>query len=278
MKRKGLIIAGITLVAGLSFTGCNNGMQKGDRSISEIRSFVLNEPLFDSHDHQGGYDQEWDQKSYEEFIGYARADMTTAIGGFKKGDVDHNFEVWQYVRTTGYGQAANFATNKLFDLDYSKEHAEEITAAVQNFVRDKTPEEIYRELYKIANVSGVINDVGGGNMPDPDYFTQDLHPEFFKKVLRYGRFETLTISESSQIKHLEERFNKSFQRLSDLDSFLDDYTRKAYDTGNLAGRLCFPPRARSKTVFTGRNQPGHVPVTARQGGWIRRRRSSGPQR
>jgi len=235
MKHVDLMKMGILVICVLSFTACKQEMQKGEKSISEIRSFVMNEPLFDSHDHQGGYNQEWDQKNYEEFIGYARADMETAIGGLKKGDVNHNFDVWQYVRTTGYGQAANFATNKLFGLDYTRENAEEITDAVQDFVSDKTPEEIYRELCKIANITGVINDVGGGRMPDPDYFTQNLHPDFFKKVLRYGRFETLTITESSQIEKFEERFNESFQKLSDLDTFLDEYTKTAYETGNLAG-------------------------------------------
>ncbi len=203
--------------------------------MSKIREFVFSQPLFDSHDHQTGYGQEWDSKNYEEFIGYATADMETSGGGFKEGDTEHNFNVWQYVRTTGYGQAANFATKKLFNLDYTKENAEKITEAVQDFVENKSPEKIYTELYKIANVSGVINDCGGGNMPEPDYFTQNLHPDFFKKVLRYGRLEILTISEASPIKHLEERFNTSFQKLSDLDSFLDDYTKTAYDTGNMAG-------------------------------------------
>ncbi len=203
--------------------------------MSAIRDFVLHEPLFDSHDHQGGYGQEWSKKGYEEFIAYGTADMETAGGGFKQGDEKHDFDVFQYVRTTGYGQAANFATQKLFGLDYTRENSKEITEAVQDFVKNKTPEEIYIELYKTANVSAVINDCGGNRMPDADYFTQNQHPAFFKKVLRYGRGEILTLHKCSQIKHLEERFNASFQMLSDLDSFLDEFTKTAFETGNMAG-------------------------------------------
>jgi len=46
--------------------------------MSEIRDFIFSEPLFDTHDHQRGYDQQWDSKRFDEFLGYARADLATA--------------------------------------------------------------------------------------------------------------------------------------------------------------------------------------------------------
>lgn len=233
MKYRDIIIAGILLSVGLSFSGCNQGKQKADQSISEIREFVFNEPLFDSHDHQVGYNQEWDKKTYEEFIDYAQFDMKIAGGAKKLGDVENNFSKWMYIRTTGYGQAASLATNKLFNLDYSKENADNITDAVREFVRDKNPETIYKELYGIANISGVVNDLGKGDLTRLDYYTENQHPDFIKKAMRAGDSEIFMLSSSSQIRDLENKYNKSFQKLSDLDLFLDDYTQKVYRTGNL---------------------------------------------
>ena len=217
----------------LLFPGCKQAMNKGDRSMSEIRKFVMHEPLFDSHDHQRGYDQEWRKKTYEEFIDYAQFDMKIAGGGLKPGDVESNFSKWMYIRTTGYGQAANFATKKLFNLDYTEENADKITDAVQEFVKNRTPEDIYNETYGIANISGVINDFGGDYLTPVDYYTEHQHPDFVKKAMRCGDVEIFTISSLSQIKNLEEKYKESFQELSELDSFLDDYIQKVYNTGNL---------------------------------------------
>ena len=201
--------------------------------MSEIRSFVMNEPLFDSHDHQIGYNQEWDKKTYEDFIDYAQDDMVIAGRAKKPGDVENNFSKWMYIRTTGYGQAVNFATQKLFNLDFTKNNAGKITDAIQEFTKNKTPESIYKELYGIANISGVINDLGINDYTQLSYFTENQHPDFIKKTMRGGDIEIFMLSSSSQIRDLEIKYKKSFQKLSELDSFLDDYAQKVYDTGNL---------------------------------------------
>jgi len=214
--------------------------------MSKIREFVFNLPLFDTHEHQAGYGQEWNKKDFTDFIGgYGWTDIAVSKG------LDHDketefFECWQYVRTTGYGQAANFATKKLFDLDFSKENSEKITEAIKSFVKNKSSEEIYAELYKIANINTAILDCAGPNMPEADYFTQKLHPGFFKKVLRYGS-NILNVSDVSTLKKFEKRFNKSFKTLCDLDSFLDEFTETAYKTGNLVGLKIAVAYARNLT-------------------------------
>jgi hypothetical protein len=139
--------------------------------MSTLREFIDNEPLFDTHEHQAGFNQNWTAKTYEEFIDdeYATADMITAGGEFTPGDSAHNFSIWKFVSTTGYGQAANLATEKLLSISFSEENAEKITEALQAFVKAKTGAEIYQELYDIAKIKWVINDLAGGKITDLEF-------------------------------------------------------------------------------------------------------------
>lgn len=204
--------------------------------MSTLREFIENEPLFDTHEHQAGFNQNWAAKTYEEFIDneYATADMTTAGGDFKSGDSAHNFSIWQFVRTTGYGQAANLATERLLKISFLEENAEKITEAMQDFVKAKTGAEIYQELYTIAKVQWAINDLAGGNITDLEFISQKHYPDFFRAALRYGREEALTIASAEQIQVLEKKFNSSISSLSDLDELFDQHTQRAYETGRLA--------------------------------------------
>ncbi len=204
--------------------------------MSKIREFILSQPLFDTHEHQSGYDyQEWDKKTYLDFIGgYGWGDIATSKGIDYDTDIPF-FESWKFVRTTGYGQAANYATKKLFNLEFNKENSELITESMHKFMKNKSSKEIYSELYQLANINGAVNDCAGNVMPDADYFTQKQLPSLFKKVLRFGRNEFLGLKSKANIENIEKRFNQSFKTLSDINNFLDDFTQKAYDTGNLVG-------------------------------------------
>jgi predicted TIM-barrel fold metal-dependent hydrolase len=201
-----------------------------------LREFIENEPMFDTHDHQAGFNQNWADKTYEEFIEneYTIADMNTAGADYKQGNGSHNLSIWKFARTTGYGQAANLATKSLLKNSFSEENAEKITEAIRDFVKDKTGAEIYEELYKIAKVKWVINDSVGGNITDLEFFSQKNCPNFFRSALRYGRDQALTITSKEQIQNLEKRFSFSLMSLSDLDELFDQHTQKAYETGNLA--------------------------------------------
>jgi hypothetical protein len=204
--------------------------------MSTLREFIDNEPLFDTHEHQAGFNQNWTAKTYEEFIDdeYATADMITAGGEFTPGNSAHNFSIWKFVSTTGYGQAANLATERLLKISFSEENAGKITEAIQNFVKAKTGAEIYQELYDIAKVKWVINDLAGGKITDLEFISQKHYPDFFRSALRYGREEALTITSEHQIQALEKKLDSSIGSLSDLDELFDRHTQKAYETGNLA--------------------------------------------
>lgn len=192
--------------------------------------------MFDTHEHQAGFNQNWDGKGYEEFIDdeYATADMTSAGGDFKPGNKAHNFSVWKFVRTTGYGQAADWATRKLLKVSFQEEHADRITESIRDFVREKTGAEIYQELFRLAKVKWVINDVAGPKITDIEFISQKNYPDFFRSALRFGREKVLTITSPEQIHDLEKEFNSSLGSLSDLDELFDQHTQKAYATGKLA--------------------------------------------
>ena len=54
-----------------------------EANVSEIRDFVMQEPLFDNHEHQQGFtslQERKDSMDYREFAGYANADIATAAG------------------------------------------------------------------------------------------------------------------------------------------------------------------------------------------------------
>ena len=201
--------------------------------MSEIRDFVFGEPLFSTHDHQSGFNQKWTEKCFDDFLGYASADLATAGVPFDPEDRQRIFQVWPFVRTTGYGQAVELAVRTLFNLDYNASQADAITEAMQAFIRDKSPEAIYEELYECANVKWVVNDCPGGNITPTAYFVGDNFPSFFKYTLRYGRSQILTITEKSQIEELEKTMNWSIHCLADLDRLMNEHTERAKATGNL---------------------------------------------
>lgn len=201
--------------------------------MSNIREFIFAEPLFDTHDHQDGFSQEWEQKCFNDFLGYAVADLATAGVPFDPEDRQKIFDVWPFVRTTGYGQAVEFAVKALFGLDYSASQADAITESMQALIRNKSPEKIYAELYGRANIKWVVNDCGGGEITPAAYFASDNFPAFFKFALRFGRFQILTITGKAQVHEFEKSMDWSIQRLADLDRLMDEYTERAKATGNM---------------------------------------------
>jgi len=98
--------------------------------MSEIKDFVFNEPLFETHTHQNVFKaHNWKEKNYEEFIQYGTADIATATGKSFEEIVKEGrlFDIWNFIRTTGYGQATEYAVKVLLGLDYTKENASLIT-------------------------------------------------------------------------------------------------------------------------------------------------------
>ena len=202
--------------------------------MSEIREFVHDEPLFNTHDHQAGYSQDWAKKRYDDFLGYATADLNTAGVLLGREGRKGIFEVWPFVRTTGYGQAVELAVRAVFDIEFNATQADAITESIQALVRDRSPAAIYEELYGRANVQWTVNDAGGGDITPLDYFTRENFPASFRFALRYGRSQVLTATRESQIQELERAMDWSIHGLAHLDRLMDEHTERVRKTGNLA--------------------------------------------
>jgi len=49
--------------------------------MTDIREFVMSEPLFETHNHQRGFSEhDWETKTWRELLGYADADVHVAAG------------------------------------------------------------------------------------------------------------------------------------------------------------------------------------------------------
>ncbi len=125
--------------------------------MNNIRDFISEQPVFDTHSHQRGLDQDWNEKSFEEFIGYGVADMAVAGLPFENNNASRVFEAWQFVQTTGYGQLAQYCVKELYGVNYFLENAEFITAEMQKQISENTPKELYKLLMKKAGIKYLLN-------------------------------------------------------------------------------------------------------------------------
>ncbi len=217
--------------------------------MSDIRDFVMAEPLFDNHEHQHGFadvDGRKDNLTYREFQGYATADVATAMAGMDpKPDLETDegfFSVWSFVRTTGYGEGTELACKEVTGLDYTPANADAITAALREFAADKSGREVYEAMFAQANVCGVANDCCWDSPTKLDVFDGHNHPDTFGQVLRYDA--ALTLGNRNQIEGFESAMDCTIQRLSDLDRALDEYTEKARQGGKLIGMKSAMPYSR----------------------------------
>jgi len=219
--------------------------------MSEIREFVMAEPLFDNHEHQNGFsalERRRDELTYREFVGYLGSDLATALGvgpgaaGIDPSKDEGFFALWPYVRTTGYGQATAIACRELLGIELSAGNAEAVNRALGEFVSGKSGQQIYEELFEKANVHWVVNDCCWDSPTKLHYFEGKEHPEFFGQALRYD--SVLTIANRDQIAGLEQAMDCAIQRLSDLDRALDDYTERARKAGKLVAMKSAMPYIR----------------------------------
>jgi len=202
--------------------------------------------LFDSHDHQGGFSgHTWDDgsKCHEEFLGYATADLAVAGAPFKGiadgGDPADVFRGWPFVRTTGYGQAAELGCRELFGLDYTEANAPAITEAIADMGRGKTSAQVHEELFARANVCGVINDCVGGVPGSLDALDGSDFPDAFKFVIRFESSKGMDMAQAGTtletIQLIEKSFDVGITSLAGLDAALDLYAQKASENDRLAG-------------------------------------------
>jgi hypothetical protein len=220
--------------------------------MSAIRDFVMAEPLFDNHEHQGGFTALESRKGeldYKEFLGYAEADVVTAGGttpAGEGGDDDGDgqfFTIWSSVRTTGYGQATELACRTVLDLEFNAENADRITEALRAFAADRTGEAMYSELLKLAGVRWAMNDACWDSPTSLSVFREEKHPESFGQALRYD--DLLVLSDRSELRGLEKALDRTIHRLTELDAALDQYTEKAREAGKLKAMKCGLPYRRA---------------------------------
>ena len=210
--------------------------------MTEIRDYVLAQPIFETHNHQGGFSaHDWNAKCFEEFVAYGTADF--AVAGFPWGDVQGDkekfFQAWPYVRTTGYGQAVELGCKELLGLDYTLENADAITAGVRNLAQGKTNRQVTEELFEKANVGWTINDCNWGVPDTIKALASDDYPDSFRFVIRFEHGHKKGRSSAGanldNIQYLEKSLDVSIHSLSDLDNALDIFAQQAMDTGKLAG-------------------------------------------
>jgi hypothetical protein len=219
--------------------------------MSEIRDFVFQEPLFDNHEHQGGFagiDNRRKEICYREFAGYAGADLETAAAGFGKDrrpdmNTDEGFfAAWSPVRTTGYGRGTEMACRAVTGLDFTLENVPSINEALTAFLEARDSRAVYEALFEQANVRWVANDCCWDSPTKLDVFDGSNHPDFFGQALRYDA--VLTVGNRGQVQGWEPVFDCALQRLADLDRALDDYTEKARGRGQLIGMKAAMPYLR----------------------------------
>lgn len=208
--------------------------------MSDIRQFVINEPLFDMHEHQNGYSMVEGAKGkldYQAFLGYAGNDLATAAGGASDlSTPEAFFRTWSCVRTTGYGQATELACKTMLGIDLNLQNAEAITQALRQWTAARTGVQIYEDFLKMANLCGAMSDECWDSPTKMDFFTGREHPASFRHALRCDG--VIGLSSRQQVQSLEKALDRSLQRLSDIDHAMDDYAERAREAGHLGAFKC----------------------------------------
>ncbi len=208
--------------------------------MNTIKDFVMNEPLFNSHEHQNEWGFDWQNMDYGAFFGYLPADVASSKLPYETpekaaGDYKTHLEVWDRISTTGYGQAISLGVKHLFDIDFSPETAGAVTERIADFTRNRTDPDIHTELFqKQAGCKWVLADIGAEPMTTLQSLTSDKTPDYFRFTLRVGQREMLVVKDNEKIKKVEEWAHQSLHTLSELESALEAHFQKARQTGTLA--------------------------------------------
>lgn len=219
--------------------------------MSEIRDYVMAEPLFDNHEHQHGFsgiEDCADEATYRLLTGYADADLVTAAGpggisgGVEKLTDGEFFELWASVRTTGYGQATELACRTILDTDFTLENASQITRLLREFMDERSPRQVYDDLLEAAGIRWTVNDPCWDCPTSLAAFTGENHPPGFGQALRYDGI--LVVSSREGVRNFGQALQADINGLDELNRALDDYTQKAQEAGKLAAMKCGLPYLR----------------------------------
>ena len=203
--------------------------------METIKDFIQHEPFFETHNHQGGYKAyDWSAINYREFVGYAHADMAVAAGIDNCSELTDEkfFQLWQFVRTTGYGEAVELGVRRLFDLDYTLENVDAINRQLRQFTGRQTVAEVYVKLFSLSNIVGSVNDIIPVNsLTTAPRMNNQEFPDFFRFAIRPDDMQG--ISKAAFIHELEATLDCSITKLADFEYAIG----KLIDCGNAAGKL-----------------------------------------
>jgi len=211
--------------------------------MSGIREFVLSEPLFGTHDHQppiGEWVADPDKEECFALLGYALHDLIIAGSGGKPWEPWTRGRVapcWEFVRTTGYGKALEFSVQELFGLSFDQ--FDEVTDALQAFLKSGSRRDVYEQCFERANVIGVINDRNQNIEKMVHSLNEFDYPDFFKFVLRFERSAFpqpdcgFIGAKPEDFPRLEQELDLSIGGLAGLDEAYEKYFEQNLATGRL---------------------------------------------
>ncbi len=203
--------------------------------MSDIREYVMAQPLFDTHEHQEGFsaiERRKQNLDYREICGYLSSDLRSA--GRKPAGESSDAEFWaswDIVRTTGYGQATELTSRALFGLEFTRENASAITAGLRALSADRTGRQIFEHLFALAGIRWTVCDEWWTSPTAIRYFAGEEHPDSFGHALRYDKVIDLT--QRAQVFELEVAMGCPLQSLRELDLALDRHAEKARAAGGL---------------------------------------------
>lgn len=221
--------------------------------MSDLRDFIYQEPLFDTHEHFFGFANMDGQKEtmlYKEVMeSYATTAVITAHGtplapeiqgelgkidgcfdvfGFMRnpGMDDYLFEVWPYVRTTGYGEGIELAIRECFGLEFNRHNCKTITQLMRERIQKEGARNLYENLLKKAGVIGVVNSAYWTPLEDEEFVNGGDFPELVRHTV--DPLLLYTMVDRSPIDEYEKRLNCSIHSLKDLDNGLDAHISELF--------------------------------------------------
>lgn len=205
--------------------------------MTDIREFVMSEPLFETHNHQRGFSEhDWETKTWRELLGYADSDVHVAAGAAAPANLDDEarfFDLWPFVRTTGYGRAVELTSRALFGLEFTRENAAAITEAVRAFGRGRTPEAAAQDAFARARIQWSINDIFWRPGNDLAIFDGHDHLGLSRFTMRYRFASHASLWTREEIQKLESATGVAILSLHDMETAFERWT----DAGTAGGRV-----------------------------------------
>ncbi|MDC7234908.1 MAG: amidohydrolase family protein [Spirochaetales bacterium] len=241
--------------------------------MQDLREYIMNQPLFDTHEHLFGYKQMDDMKDsmlYKEVMEcYASNAVTTSYGsplheavrdelspedslmdyfGYMRteGKDDFIFDAWPYVRTTGYGEGIEMGIRESFGMEWSKENKDRITAAMRQEISTSGAKGLYKRLLDKSNIIGIINCAYWVSLMNEPFANSGDFPEILKHTLDHGQLYSL--GHKSTVEQYERDLQISITKLEDLDRALNEHTEKGFKEGWLAAHKIGAAYARPLNV------------------------------